>query len=248
MNDKLLRTFDKVESNHWWWAGRRHLLKILSGEDKPVKILDVGCGTGQTLIFLKSLFPKSELFGIDPTPLAIKFAKKHGLKHVRKGRAEKLPYKDAAFDLVLMLDVIEHIKDDYQAVKEAKRVLRRGGKLIVTTPALSFIWSNHDKNQGHYRRYTRHRLRDLAVANRLKINFVSYFNFFLSPIIIPIRLLGNLKIFSGLNNYDSKLNYSVAEKTLVNTLLKELFIFEISLLRWIRYPIGISIAGEFVKR
>jgi ubiquinone/menaquinone biosynthesis C-methylase UbiE len=247
MNTKLLKTFEKVEKNHWWWAGRRQLLKQLLEKQPPQHLLDMGCGTGQTLLFLKKQFPRSTLHGIDFSPLAVSLAKGHKLKNIRRGRGEKLPYQNNSFDTVLMLDVIEHIKDDLAAVKEAKRVLKPGGKLIITTPALQFIWSDHDSNQGHYRRYTRRQMRSLARRAGLRISFVSYFNFFLSPLIIAVRLIGNLAPFKKLTSYDSKLNYGVASQTLVNTVLTQLFVGEVYLLNWIRYPIGISIASVFVK-
>lgn len=246
MNDDLLDKFNEVEKFHWWWAGRQELIKDLLVPEKPLNILDIGCGTGETLTFMKKVFPKSRLQGIDYLPEAVRYTRSRG-HSARRADALHLPFADASFDAVLLLDVIEHIRDDSGAIKEAKRVLKPGGVTILTAPALQFIWSAHDIGQGHERRYTRHMLLSLAAKNKMAVPFISYFNFFLSPIVIAIRLLSRLSFFSRLGQYDSRLNYQLANKKLVNNLLKFIFISEIKMLKLIRYPIGISIAVKMQK-
>lgn len=247
MDQKLLKHFNRVEKSHWWWQGRRTLIFQLLKNTPPKKVLDVGCGTGETLSSLRSRYPKAKLNGIDYSPLAVKFAKSRGLKNIRKGDALSLPYADASFDAVLLLDVIEHFEKDLKLLKEIKRVLKPGGSLIITAPALSFIWSDHDTNQGHFRRYTRHRFRYLSKASGLKLTFLSYFNFFLSPPIIVIRLLGRLPFLKHLNSYDSKLNFDLAAKKPLNKLLARIFVTEVRLLKYLNYPLGISIAARLKK-
>lgn len=249
MDDSLLEHFNRVEKYHWWWAGRRELLKMLIGNDNPKRILDVGCGTGETLTFLKSIYPRAELYGVDSSSKAVAFSKSRGHKNVIKARAETLPFREKDFfDLVLLLDVLEHIKDHQKAIDEAKRVLRKGGKIIITSPGLSFIWSPHDEKQGHQRRYTRREIRTLARNANMNVKFISYFNFFLSPPIIAVRLLGKLKKFRSLTDYDRGFNFDIAFKPFVNSFLKTIFIPEIKLLRFIRYPFGISIVALLEKR
>lgn len=246
MNDDLLFKFNEVEKFHWWWAGRQELVKDLLLSEKPKKILDIGCGTGETITYLKTVFKKASFVGIDNSKEALKFTKSRG-HNVKKGDALKLPFKDESFDAVLLLDVIEHIKNDAGVIKEAKRVLKPGGVIVLTAPALQFIWSAHDVGQGHHRRYTRHQLMRLADKNKIKITFISYFNFFLSPPIILIRLFSRLPFLSRLGQYDSKLNYQLAYKKPANSILKFIFISEIKMLKLIRYPIGISIAVKMQK-
>lgn len=248
MNEKLLRYFHEIEKIHWWWEGRRQILRQTIAKKSGLKILDIGCGTGETLTFLENFLDKPKLFGVDTSAVAVEFAKKRGHQHILKVDAQKLPFKEDTFDYVLLLDVIEHIKDDAATILEAKRVLRRGGHIIITTPALQFIWSEHDTAQGHYRRYVRRRIRSLAVKARMGIERISYFNFFLSPAIIAIRLLGNLKPFKKINSYDSKLNFDVAKKSFINSLLKFIFVTEIKLMKYVSFPIGISIFAIFKKK
>lgn len=246
MNDDLLAKFNEVEKFHWWWAGRQELIKDLLVSEKPRNILDIGCGTGETLTFMKKVFPGSKLLGVDYLPEAVKYTQSRG-HSARRADALHLPLPAASFDAVLLLDVIEHIKDDSGVIREAKRVLKPGGVIILTAPALQFIWSAHDEGQGHERRYTRHMLLRLAAKNKMAVPFISYFNFFLSPIVIAIRLFSRLPIFSRLGQYDSRLNYQLAHQKLVNNLLKFIFISEIKMLKLIRYPIGISIAVKMRK-
>jgi SAM-dependent methyltransferase len=105
----------KVEDTHWWFAGRRRILKGLlhqivseSASARP-RILDVGCGTGANLELLGE-FGDAE--GVDVSPEALSFCQDRGLKKVHLGAAEKLPFEDKSFDIVTALDVIEHLDDD----------------------------------------------------------------------------------------------------------------------------------------
>lgn len=248
MNENLLKYFHEIEKIHWWWEGRRQILRQSIVHKSGLRILDIGCGTGETLTFLENYLDKPKLYGVDSSAVAIDFAKKRGHRNILKVDAQKLPFKEGTFDYVLLLDVIEHIEDDAATILEAKRVLRRGGYIIITTPALQFIWSGHDTAQGHYRRYVRRRIRYLATQSKMGIERISYFNFFLSPAIIVIRLLGNHKPLKKINSYDSKLNFDVAKKSLINSLLKFIFVTEIKLMKYISYPIGISIFAIFKKK
>ena len=246
MNEKLLEYFNAIEKHHWWWEGRREIIRQELPKKTNSKILDIGCGTGETISFVKAILKDAEVTGVDNSQVAVNFSKKRG-HNVIKVDALHLPFKDDFFDAILMLDVIEHIEDDKAFLLEAKRVLKKNGKIIVTAPALQFIWSRHDTEQGHQRRYTRHMMTYLADSCRLNISRLSYFNFLLSPAIIAIRLLSKLPLFSHLGEYDSKLNFKVAEKDYLNLLLKSIFVFEIKMMKYINFPIGISVCSVFQK-
>lgn len=247
MNEKLLGYFNEIEKHHWWWEGRRQILRQSIAQKKGLKILDIGCGTGETLTFLNAYLPKPDLYGIDNSPVAIKFARKRGHKKILKIDARKLPYKNGTFDYILLLDVLEHIENDTTILLEAKRVLKKTGRVIITTPALQFIWSEHDSEQGHFRRYVRHRIRKIAAKTKLSITKLSYFNFFLSPAIIGIRLLSRIKPFKKYGEYDSKLNFNLAKKPLANGILKAIFVTEIKIMKYLNFPFGISIFSILQK-
>ncbi len=248
MNEMLLGYFNLVEKHHWWWEGRRQILRQEIDKKEKPKILDIGCGTGETITFLENYLAEPELCGVDNSPVAVRFAKERGHKMVANADACRLPFASSNFDYILLLDTIEHIEDDTVILKEAKRVLKKDGKIIITAPALELIWSNHDSEQGHFRRYTRRRFRRLADKTDLEINKLSYFNFILSPIIITIRLLSKLKPLSKLGYFDSNINFNLANVGFVNQLLRFVFICEIKLMKYINYPWGISLCCALVKR
>src|SRR3954466_1296493 len=118
----------EVEDTHWWFAGRRRILKGLlrqivsdSGAVGRPRILDVGCGTGANLELLGE-FGDAE--GVDVSPDALHFCRDRGLDKVHLGAAEELPFGDETFDIVTALNVVEHLDDDVAGLKEMYRVLK----------------------------------------------------------------------------------------------------------------------------
>ena len=227
---------------HWWWVARQRIIltllkKYLKG-DKNV-ILDGGCGTGAGMFFLSKL---GRVYGVDLSPRAVEFCKERGLKTVKLGDISRLPYRDNYFDLVCLMDVIEHIEKDRLAIKEARRVLKPGGIILVTMPALPFIYSNHDKEQGHFRRYSKKELDRLFKNSGFKNLKITYFNILLSPPIIFIRLTSKLGgPFARLADFDSRLNYDVAKKKKINFLLTEIFSLESLAVKLFDIPFGVSL-------
>jgi ubiquinone/menaquinone biosynthesis C-methylase UbiE len=249
MSDDLLSKFNKVESFHWWWEGRRELVKDFMNNlsKKNGKLLDVGCGTGETMVYVKRNFKDWEVNGVDVSREAVNFAKKRGFTEVFLGKADRLPFKSNQFDAILLLDVIEHLDNSVSSILEMKRVLKPGGKILITCPALKIIWSKHDEGQGHVMRYERKEMRGLAEKTEMVLEKVKYFNFVLSLPIIVIRLLGKLPGFSFLVSYDNGMNYEMASIKPVNGLLRWIFVSEVSLLKKITYPWGISIMAVLEK-
>ena len=89
------------------------------------------------------------------TPSAVAFCHQRGRNEVALvPPGAPLPFADDAFDLVTTLDVIEHIDDDVAALRELRRVLRPGGRLLVAVPAFMFLWGKQDEVSHHRRRYT----------------------------------------------------------------------------------------------
>jgi SAM-dependent methyltransferase len=248
LNEQLLDFFDKVEKRHWWWEGRRQILRQALTRKKNARILDIGCGTGETMSFLERWLVDPSVYGVDNSQQATAFARARGHENVTLIDALTLPFEEHFFDNVLLLDVMEHIEDDLALLVEASRVTHSGGKIIITVPALEFLWSNHDLGQGHYRRYTRGKLIALTKVAGLKIEKLSYFNFFFSLPIMIIRLLSKTKTLGRLGNYDNPINYSVANITIFNEMLKYIFLAEIKGMQYFNYPWGISLCCILSKQ
>ncbi|MHB8689882.1 MAG: class I SAM-dependent methyltransferase [Solirubrobacteraceae bacterium] len=188
MDDRLMKTMLDMDEHHWWYRGRRRIIAVeLDRLPLPpgAKVLDAGCGSGRTL-------PELERFGsvcgieLDPTAAALAAAR--GAFDVRTGRLEELPWEDATFDLITCLDVIEHTPDDRVTLRELLRVTRPGGWLLVTVPAYQALWSQHDVENHHFRRYEREPLRRAAAEAGWAVRRMTSFNSLLLAPAAAVRL------------------------------------------------------------
>lgn len=180
------RYFDVMATQaqvHWWYRARRALVtQMLAGELPPAaRVIDVGCGTGDNLAALDAA-AGGPVVGVELSPYAIRHAPRSPQGAVRVGvaRAEHLPFPDACADLVTSMDVIEHLDDD-AALADYHRVLRPGGKLLLTVPAYQWLWSDHDVWAAHRRRYSRRSLVGAVERAGFRPRRVTYFNSFLVP-------------------------------------------------------------------
>lgn len=180
------------EDRHAWFAGRtRAILKYLDAEMAPRGagkerfVLDIGSGAGNMAHHLAHY---GQVIGVDFNPRPLPVAQMRGLD-VSQGSGAALPFPTATFDLVAMLDTIEHIPDELAVLGECQRVLKPGGKLVITVPAFMWLWSYNDEINAHQRRYTVPELRQKLDLCGFVGKRISYNNFFLFPPIALIRML-----------------------------------------------------------
>jgi SAM-dependent methyltransferase len=241
MQDKSFDMMVEVEKKHWWFRVKRELLVLLVKrflkKHKNNRILDIGCGTGLNSEVLQEF---GEVYSVDPSLKALDFCRDKGLKNVLVGKVEELPFTDSIFDMVIALDVIEHVKDDVGAVNEIRRVLKPGGIFICFVPAFMFLWSEQDEKLMHYRRYTRDSLSSLFGDGWASLK-KSYYNFFLFPLIFVVRFL---RKFSK-----KKLGVDeISQGALLNPCLYFVFRAEVFLLRFINFPYGVSVMCVLKKK
>lgn len=193
MNAEMYALHEKYEETHWWFAARRrivlHLLKRELGAARaPLRLLDVGCGAGGMLAHLRAF---GDVIGVDPSPDAVAYAAAKQTAEVRMGTLPHgLPLSATdRFDVITMLDVLEHVEEDVASLKTLHGLLQPDGLLLLTVPAYPFLWSGHDVVNEHKRRYTRALLHDRLVTAGFEIRTLSYYNTLLFPPIASVRLM-----------------------------------------------------------
>ena len=182
------------DERHWWYRARREVVAALIRRKvhppKGAQILEIGCGTGHNLPMLGEFGPVDAL---EVDEIA------RGMAEERLGRpvlSSPLPQlaglADDRYDMVAALDVIEHIPDDKAALEGVARVLRPGGKLVMTVPAHQWMWSAHDVVNHHQRRYSKSSLKKLIKGSPLKLESIGYLNSLLFPVAVAQRLASKI--------------------------------------------------------
>jgi len=184
----------KTEADNWLNRGRAKLLELLirvelQANASPLEILELGAGAGQNAKIL------SKFGSVDVVEASPFFAKLlSDLPEVRTVFEEPIPELalKRKYDLVCALDVLEHIEDDLGAVDWISDHLSERGLFIGTVPAYQWLFSDHDRANQHYRRYTSKGLGDL-IGRRLKLKQQGYFNMTLFPVALVGRVSWQLK-------------------------------------------------------
>jgi SAM-dependent methyltransferase len=230
-----------VEKRHWWFRGRRRILRrLLGGLEPPLppraRILDVGCGTGANAEVLAA--GERFVVGLDASAIPLELTASETRRPCTRLQADagQLPFPDAMFDLVAALDVLEHMDDDVGATHELARVLKPAGVLIVFVPALRALWSLQDEVSHHRRRYGRDQLRTVVLASGLHIERLTFFNTLLFPPILAARLAMRIRRPRGLKS-ENQLG-----GPLTNALLTMIFAAEGPVVSRVDLPIGVSLA------
>ncbi|MFL0670768.1 MAG: class I SAM-dependent methyltransferase [Erythrobacter sp.] len=230
------------QDRHWWFVGRRRIVAQLIARFVPLpakaRVLEAGCGYGGNLAMLDAL-GEVAAFEFDDG------ARAHAAALSRRAVAYgKLPhdigFADDRFDLIAMLDVLEHIDDDVGSLRALGERLAPGGSLLLTVPAVPWLWSDHDVLHQHKRRYTRALLRERLHEAGFEAVEIGYFNTLLFPLALAQRLASRL-IGGGAGDHDAP-----AEP--LNAILAAIFSLEARLLGRIPFPIGLSLFAVVRKR
>lgn len=228
-----------AEDNYWWHIGRKSIIErrlksvTKTDEREDVRILNIGCGTGGTIPMLEE---HGRTMNVDTSPEAIKIARQRGIKELRLIGRDGLPFEDNSFDIIVALDVLEHIEEDLDALREWTRVLKKEGVIILTVPAYQWLWSEHDEALHHFRRYNASGLHKLLNLAGLKATKRSYI---ITSTLIPIVMYRLIKsILPGSKGADT--SYVKLPRP-VNYALAKILWAEGWCLDWINLPIGTSV-------
>lgn len=235
MEAQVFERMAELDTTHWWFVARRKILaEVIRREVRPprdARILEVGCGTGHNLEML-SRFGEVEATELDDKARAI--ASRRLGRDIHSAALPDLSmFPDDHFDLVALLDVLEHVADDRAALSSIRAKLKPGGKLLVAVPANPWMWSAHDVAHHHHRRYRKSQLAAVAREAGYAIDLLSPFNSLLFPLIAAARAAGKV---SGRESADD----SLPPKPL-NAALRAIFGLESALVGRVPLPAGVSL-------
>lgn len=234
----------KIEDDNWLLKARRRFIEgLLSGYEKNIKILEIGCSGGALMNELISRGFIS-VQGTDISKQALARCQERGLTTVVATDGKKLNFDNNFFDVIIAMDVLEHIERENEALVEWNRVLKPGGKLLIMVPAFQFLWSDHDIVNNHYRRYSKPQLLRVLSENNFKIVRSSYWNFVLFFPVSIIRITGRLLNRGKHEPKDQLFDFGF----IINKLLESLLWLENLLLRIIGFPLGVSVFAIAQKR
>lgn len=236
MENELFDEMYKVETQHWWFVARRKIIENVIGQlklEKHSSILDAGCGNGDNLSMLSKY---GDVVAMEREDAALEKAQARDIGKVYKGELPNQIHDDIQKDkdLIVLLDVLEHIDDDAGSLSALGNVINNNGSLVLTVPAYQFLWTSHDEQHHHKRRYTVNQLRKLIESNGWKVSYISYFNTLLFPLALIDRI--KQKLFSSGENEGLKM-----PPVFINALFEKIFSFESKFIGKIVFPFGLSI-------
>jgi SAM-dependent methyltransferase len=225
----------ELDQLHWWFVARRRILsEVIRRLVKPprkARLLEVGCGTGHNFAMLK---PFGRLDACELDYCARALASKRLRRKVEDAKLPDLSmFERNGYDMVALLDVLEHVRGDVASLRAIHRRLKPGGALLLTVPANPWMWSAHDAAHHHFRRYSKRQLADALSKAGFEIQLLSYFNTLLFPLVAAARIAGKI---AGRETADDRL-----PSRLVNRALEKVFGLEKGLIGRIPMPFGVSL-------
>jgi SAM-dependent methyltransferase len=235
MNPEAYRQMAQTEDDHWWFVGRRAIIsKVIESLSLPsqARILEIGAGTGGNLEMLSR-------FGDVSASELDEFSREHAIHktgiRVRKARLpDLLPFQTKHFDLICLFDVLEHVEDDVGALRAITQFLKPEGRVLLTVPAHQWLWSVHDAELHHFRRYSAQQLQRIISQSGYMATKLSYFNAILFPLVAASRL-GD-RILSRRSATGTGM-----PPRLLNAFLSAMLSMEAHLITHARIPFGVSL-------
>ena len=188
MENEYAKNYRDLYRNHWWWQAREQAIlreiEMLGFErDGSRQVLDVGCGDG---LLFDALQPFGAVQGVEADPATLDPQGRW------RSRIHNQPFDDRfqpgqQFDLILMLDLLEHLGEPAAALAHARSLLRPGGRMILTVPAFKTLWTSHDDLNHHVTRYTRATFARLAKSAGVALEKMHYLFHWTCPVKLAIR-------------------------------------------------------------
>ncbi|HEY4797804.1 MAG TPA: class I SAM-dependent methyltransferase [Bacteroidia bacterium] len=245
MDKEYEKKYHESEEKNWWFVARRDaVVRLLDRTDKEKKILDIGCAGGALISDLTNLGFKN-VYGLDFSETAVELCHEKDLKNVFVMDAQAPSFEDNSFDIIVASDSLEHLENDAKALLEWKRILKKNGRLIVFVPAYTFLWSEHDEINHHFRRYSKRGLQRKLESAGFEIEALSFWNFYLFFPTALLRIFLNL--FRKKNPGSPQQGQIIKFKPVINAILIAFFKIENRIFRSVGLPVGVSVYASARK-
>jgi SAM-dependent methyltransferase len=207
---------DRLQAGNFWFRERNALIADLTRRYFPGarEVLEIGCGTGFVLQALREALPSSKIVGADVYSNSLPYATRRtgGNVELLQMDVGAVPYSEQ-FDLICAFDVLEHVVDDNEALRQMRRALKADGGVLLAVPQHPMLWSAADDHGHHKRRYRRDELAGKCRAAGFDVIFSTSFVTTLLPFMYIRRRLDR-----NVENFDP--------------------VAEVSLPKWLDVPFG----------
>jgi SAM-dependent methyltransferase len=254
-NEAGFETLLNMQDIHFWYRGRHRFLmaavdRYIAKTETKNDVIDLGGGVGGWIRYLAQ--HRQDGWGkialADSSLDALKLARNALPPIVQRYQIDLMQLQmHEQWDAAFLLDVIEHLPDDLQALREARDALKPGGYLFVTVPAFPQFWSYNDEMAHHLRRYRRADLERLAAQAGLTLCDNRYFMFFLSPAYWFSRIKPSFATMSSEQKNQVISKQHQVPAPIINELLSAVFALETPLGHNVKFPWGTSILSVFKK-
>ena len=186
--------FDELaaaEDRHFWFRARNRLIgrvlaQLVATLPPDFLALEIGTGTGNVLRVLERACCRARVVGMEFFDEGLRHAQQRTSTPLVRGDVFRLPFLGPVH-LVGMFDVLEHLSDDCEALRQIHKILGSDGVLLLTVPAYMTLWSEFDEFSGHFRRYTPKSLRAALTESGFQVDYLSPFMLTLAPLVWTMR-------------------------------------------------------------
>jgi ubiquinone/menaquinone biosynthesis C-methylase UbiE len=236
-SDELSASLDIAASTSWWFETRNLIISRYFQSTKMHEFLwDIGSGPGVVSGYLQK--QGTPCIAVEPSRQGMLGAAKRGLFSIESD-LENLDLPPASVHRIGLFDVLEHVEDRQKLLVEIRRVLTSSGELIITVPALNYLWSAADEDAGHFVRYSRNKLKQELNANGFTLKKAHYF---FATLVLPLLLLRAIPYRLGIKQPVDDESLLKQKGGILGKLAQ---VIEVRLSRW--SPIGTSLFAVAVK-